>query len=84
MTLNFKIDLIKKTVILICCTSFLLAQSSFNKVGTSGVLFLNLPAGAVAQGMGKAYSGMEQGASATFWNPALLGWEESTETFISY
>jgi hypothetical protein len=47
-------------------------------------LFLNLPAGAAAQGMGKAYSGMEQGASAAFWNPALLGWETSTQTFIAY
>lgn len=74
----------KLIIVLMVLTSTTLAQSNFNKVGTAGVLFLNLPAGAAAQGMGKAYSGLEQGASATFWNPALLGWEKSTRTFISY
>jgi len=73
-----------KIVLLLCCTSFLFAQSNFNKVGTTGVLFLNLPTGAAAQGMGSAYSGIEQGASATFWNPALIGWEQSVNTFITY
>ncbi len=79
-----KYYLISSLAIVLCISSFGFAQSSFNKVGTAGVLFLNLPAGAGAQGMGKAYSGMEQGASASFWNPALLGWEKSTETFIGY
>ncbi|NQV14908.1 PorV/PorQ family protein [bacterium] len=84
MIFRSKMKAISKIALLIGCASFLFAQSSFNKVGTTGVLFLNLPAGAAAQGMGKAYSGMEQGASASFWNPALLGWEKSTQTFITY
>ncbi|NQV49125.1 MAG: PorV/PorQ family protein [Candidatus Marinimicrobia bacterium] len=79
-----KIILAFRLVLFISFGSTLIAQSAFNKVGTTGVLFLNLPAGAAAQGMGKAYSGMEQGASAAFWNPALLGWETSTQTFIAY
>lgn len=79
-----KIILTLKLILFICFEPLLMGQSAFNKVGTTGVLFLNLPAGAAAQGMARAYSGMEQGASAAFWNPALLGWETSTQTFIAY
>jgi len=64
--------------------SSLTAQTDFNKVGTAGLLFLSIPGSASAQAMGRAYSGIEQGAEATFFNPALLGIEHSTQVFTSY
>lgn len=69
---------------LLVLTSILGAQTGFNKVGTVGVLFLNIPSGAAAQGMGKAYSGSAKGAEATFWNPAALGFETPLQTFSGY
>ncbi|MFQ6609840.1 MAG: PorV/PorQ family protein, partial [Fidelibacterota bacterium] len=74
----------KKILPVILIFTVIFGQSNFNKVGSVGVLFLNLPAGAAAQGMGNAYSSSIQGASAVFWNPALLGWSKSVQSFLSY
>lgn len=64
--------------------SLLIAQTNFNKVGTAGMLFLTIPSNAAEQAMGKAFSGMQQGASAAFSNPALLGFEKSLQVFTGY
>ncbi len=74
----------KRSLIVLMFITLGLSQTNIDKVGTVGALFLNLPTGAPAQAMGNAYSGMVQGASAAFWNPALLGFENSLQTFTGY
>jgi hypothetical protein len=46
------------------------AANIFEKVGTFGGQFLKIPVGARAEGMGGAFVGVSDDASAVFWNPA--------------
>lgn len=65
-----------KKIILITVLGALLALSwgsSAWGVSEAGVLFLRLPAGARAAGMGEAFVAISDDATATHWNPAGLG-----------
>ncbi len=60
--------------ILLCMWAFVqpaFAQS-VNKVGTAGAVFLRIPVGAEAIGMGSAYVSMQSDPSALYWNPAAM------------
>lgn len=46
------------------------AQSTSTNVGSSGAQFLKINAGARAEGMGGAFTGRADDATAAFWNPA--------------
>lgn len=54
-------------------TALLLINYSMAGVGESAVITLIFPPGARATGMGEAFTGVADDASATFYNPAGLG-----------
>ena len=53
-------------------------------VSQAGALFLRIPVGARASGMGDAYTAVAEDASATWWNPAGLAFINRTETVNMY
>jgi hypothetical protein len=60
------------TTILLAMPSAVLAAGGFAKVGTFGGQFLKIGVSARATGMGSAYTGVVDDASAVFWNPGGL------------
>ena len=54
--------------------------SNAGSVSQAGALFLRIPVGARASGMGDAYTAVAEDASATWWNPAGLAFINRTET----
>lgn len=60
------------TTILLAMPSAVLAAGGFAKVGTFGGQFLKIGVSARATGMGSAYTGVADDASAVFWNPGGL------------
>ncbi len=62
---------------------FFLAQDIL-AVSKAGVLFLTLPAGARAAGMGESFIALSDDATATHWNPAGLGTYPLTEEWFEY
>ncbi len=52
--------------------------------GTTGATFLKLGAGARAIGMGSAFTGLSDDASAIYWNPAGLGFTKRWELSFNY
>ena len=53
-------------------------------VSEAGVLFLRLPAGARAAGMGEAFIAISDDATATHWNPAGLGKYPLSSEWLEY
>lgn len=53
-------------------------------VSEAGVLFLRLPAGARAAGMGETFVAISDDATATHWNPAGLGRYPLSSEWIEY
>jgi hypothetical protein len=53
-------------------------------VSEAGVLFLRLPAGARAAGMGETFVAISDDATATHWNPAGLGRYPLSSQWIEY
>jgi opacity protein-like surface antigen len=76
---------IQKWLLLACC--LLLASSSafaaFSKVGTVAAPFLKISVGAPT-GMGDAFTGIADDASATFYNPAGLAHIGTREVFFNH
>ena len=71
----------KKKNILLCLIFLVLFSSAVcadNGLPVS-FLFLKLPVGAAAAGMGEAYSSIAEGAYAMHWNPACLSENKSKE-----
>ena len=62
-------------IVLLCVTIGIVQEESFanDKVGTSSSVFLKIPCGTRAVGMGEAYSAVSGGADTVWWNPAGLG-----------
>jgi hypothetical protein len=58
--------------------SILSAATSF-AVSQSGVLFLMIAPGARASGMGESFVAVADDATASYWNPAGLGFQRGTE-----
>lgn len=57
--------------------------SASSMVGVRAAEFLTIPVGARAIGMGGAYSAVADDISAMWWNPAGLGFLESTELMVT-
>ncbi len=60
---------------------YLLARAlpSYGSVGTEGASFLDIPVGARPAALGSSYSALATDAYAPIWNPAGLGFLNSTE-----
>jgi hypothetical protein len=56
-------------ILTVCAPSVLRAGDP----GTAGALFLRIGMGARASGMGEAFIGVAEDASAVYWNPAAMG-----------
>src|SRR5918911_4294193 len=52
--------------------------------GSEGALFLLLPTGAVAVGMGQAMVAAKPGSEGIWWNPASLGGDDKKELAIHH
>jgi len=52
--------------------------------GSSGVLFLLIAPGARAAGMGESFVSIADDATATYWNPAGLAFQEGTEISLMH
>jgi len=63
--------------------AFFLSQDAL-AVSKAGVLFLTLPAGARAAGMGESFVALSDDATATHWNPAGLGIYPLTGEWFEY
>ena len=70
----------KKAILLLVFPLVLFPQ--FAKVGTAGAQFLTIPVGARATGMGEAYIGVCEDATACFWDPADLVRIDKVSVFI--
>jgi len=70
----------KKMVVL--SVIFLLMASTAFAQSEAGVLFLLIPAGVRANGMGDAFVALADDASAVYWNPAGLGFQKGREILI--
>lgn len=54
-------------------------RTAVSRVGTRGANFLEIGVGARGLAVGGAYAGMARGATAMYWNPALVG---ATDGFV--
>jgi hypothetical protein len=54
------------------------------KVGTTGGKFLSIPVGARAEGMGGAFVGLADDASAMYWNPAGIARLSQSEALFTH
>ena len=74
----------KKVIISIIITA--LASSGFAETnkGTSSGLFLNVSAGARAQGLGGGYTAISDDLTALYWNPAGLALLKRPEVFAQH
>lgn len=76
-----------RKIILISLVGILLSLSwgsNARGVSEAGVLFLRLPAGARAAGMGEAFIAISDDATATHWNPAGLGRYPLSSEWLEY
>lgn len=60
------------------------AANIFEKVGTFGGQFLKIPVGARAEGMGGAFVGVSDDASAIFWNAAGIARIDPEKSVLSF
>ncbi|MEQ9104047.1 MAG: type IX secretion system outer membrane channel protein PorV [Rhodothermales bacterium] len=74
----------KGVLLLVTSLVFLLPQASFGQAGTSAVVFLKIEPDSRAAGMGNAGVALADNASAIFWNPAGLAFQEGTEASITH
>lgn len=74
----------KGAILLVTSFAFLLPQASFGQAGTSAVVFLKIEPDSRAAGMGNAGVALADNASAIFWNPAGLAFQEGTEASITH
>ncbi|MBN1968276.1 MAG: PorV/PorQ family protein [Candidatus Delongbacteria bacterium] len=72
---------IKKIVI---TAMLILASVVFSRPSEAGVIFLNIDAGARATGMGNSFVALADDATATYWNPAGLAYQEGKEFSVMY
>lgn len=63
---------------------FSTASGQVTKVGTTAATFLSIPVGARALGMGGAFVGVANDASAMYWNPAGIAPLVKTEALFSH
>ncbi len=69
-------------IIVLFLLSFTVKLQANNKTITG--LFLNLPIGAAAAGMGEAYSSVARGISSLYWNPAGLSENKNKEIMFMH
>ncbi|HNR66812.1 MAG TPA: PorV/PorQ family protein [bacterium] len=69
-------------LVLVAMTFFPLAQAF--AVSEATVLFLMIAPGARAAGMGEAFVALADDATAVFWNPAGLAYQEGTELTLMH
>ncbi|PID30884.1 MAG: hypothetical protein CR982_00775 [Candidatus Cloacimonadota bacterium] len=63
---------------------FLLSAISYSRPSEAGVIFLNIDAGARATGMGNAFVALADDATASYWNPAGLAFQEGQELSLMH
>jgi long-subunit fatty acid transport protein len=74
----------KGVLLLVTSFVFLLPQASYGQAGTSAVVFLKIEPDSRAAGMGNAGVALADNASAIFWNPAGLAFQQGTEASITH
>jgi len=75
------------TVCMLACIGVLFARGGygFEKVGTAGFAFLEIPVGARQAAMADAGISLEnQGAMGVFWNPASIGYLNGVSVGLNY
>ena len=77
-------NILKKCVILLIISFSILYGEGVKKVGSVGYKFLSIPIGARSTAMGNSLLTYADGASAVFWNPALLTQVDKYSVFISH
>ena len=70
--------------ILLAAMMVLPLQSYAGNVSQAGVLFLKISPGARPSGMGEAFVALADDASATWWNPAGLGFQRQNELTLMH
>jgi len=74
----------KKIIVLLCFVLVLVAQANAGVGSSSGFQFLKLMAGARPLGMGEAFTGLADDASAMFFNPGGLSQVNYPEVLSMY
>jgi len=74
----------KLFVTLICIFMLLFSFSQVYAVSEAAVLFLMISPGARASGMGEAFVALADDATAVFWNPAGLAFQEGRELTLMH
>ncbi|MDZ7266158.1 MAG: PorV/PorQ family protein [candidate division KSB1 bacterium] len=76
----------KKILVLFCLCTLLFPVSPVwaQGPGSSGVLFLLIAPGARAAGMGESFVAIADDATATYWNPAGLAFQERTQIALMH
>ena len=78
------ISTIKKTCLILFIPFCLMGQSKdVSKVGTTAAVFLEIPAGAPAVGMGGAFVSLANDASALYWNVGGISTIEKYDLHIT-
>lgn len=72
-----------KKVILICVMSILFVSILISRDYTTSGMFLTIPVGARASGLGGAYTALADGALSMYWNPAGLN-KSSNEAIFTH
>ena len=71
-------------VAMLLITAMLFAVSETYAVSEAAVLFLQISPGARAAGMGEAFVALADDATATFWNPAGLAFQQNRELSLMH
>ncbi|MBN1999485.1 PorV/PorQ family protein [candidate division KSB1 bacterium] len=71
-------------VLLVCLTMMALSASQVYAVSEAAVLFLMISPGARAAGMGEAFVALADDATAVFWNPAGLAFQQGRELTLMH
>lgn len=72
-------------IVILGCMVISQTGLAFEKVGTAGFTFLEIPVGARQTAMGEAVIGLDDlGAFGVFWNPSTLGFIEGPMAGVGY
>ncbi len=71
-------------VFLVCLTMLALSATRVYAVSEAAVLFLMISPGARAAGMGEAFVALADDATAVFWNPAGLAFQQGREITLMH
>ena len=72
-------------IVVACCLLSFQTGLAFEKVGTAGYTFLEIPVGARQTAMGEAAIALDDlGALGIFWNPASLGFIDGPVAGVAY